>query len=250
MGAMMNGMAYHGAFVPYGATFLIFSDYMRPSIRVAALAGLQTIYVFTHDSIFVGEDGPTHQPVEQAFALRAIPNLHVYRPADGHETALAWGMALARREGPTAILLTRQKVPEIQREATGELADPRRGGYLVVGDEHPEAVIAATGSELHLALEARQRLGAEGRKINVVSVLCLEVLDEQDPVYRMRLFPEGVPVATIEAGITAPWRVLAGPDGLTIGIDRFGASAPAEELARHLGLNADDVVDRLREWLG
>jgi transketolase len=250
MGAMLNGILYHGAFRPYGATFLVFADYMRPSIRLAALAGLPAVYVFTHDSIFVGEDGPTHQPVEHAFSLRLIPNLHVFRPADGLETALAWGMALERTDGPTALLLTRQKVPAIPRDASGELTDPRRGAYLVAGGSHPDAIVVATGSELHLAIAAREALAADGRKINIVSAPCLELFHEQSPVYGTRLFPKGVPVASIEAGVTEPWRALVGPDGLTLGIDRFGASAPGVVVAEQLGMTAENVTARIRAWLG
>jgi len=246
----MNGMLYHGAFRPYGATFLIFSDYMRPAIRVAALAGLPAIYVFTHDSIFVGEDGPTHEPIEHAGALRLIPNLNVFRPADGYETALAWGMALERTNGPTALLLSRQTLPPIPRSATGELADPRRGAYLIAGDSKPDAIAVATGSELHLAMAARERLAAEGKQINVVSAPCLELFDACEPTYRKRLLPDGVPVVTVEAGGTALWKGIAGPDGLTLGVDRFGASAPADVIAEHLGVNATAVTDRIREWLG
>jgi len=250
MGAMLNGILYHGTFRPYGSTFLVFSDYMRPSIRLAAIAGLPAIYVFTHDSIFVGEDGPTHEPIEHAFALRLIPNLWVFRPADGQETALAWGMALRRTDGPTAILLTRQTLPVIERTATGHLAEMSAGAYLVAGSDSPEAVVAATGSELHLALAARAALAAAGRRINVVSVPCLELFWTQRAVYRQRLFPGGVPVATVEAGSTWPWRVLAGTDGLTIGIDRYGASAPAEVNAEQFGFTAAAVTQKIRDWLG
>jgi transketolase len=249
MGALANGMLYYGAFRPYAATFLVFSDYMRPSIRLAALAGLPAIYVFTHDSIFVGEDGPTHEPIEHASALRLIPNLHVFRPADGLETALAWAHALERTDGPTALLLTRQKVPAIDREVEGELGDPTRGGYLVAGEERPDAVVAATGSELHLALAAREALATDGKRLNVVSMPCLEVFYGQDAGYRSRLLPAGVPTATVEAGSTQPWRGLAGPDGLTLGIDRFGASAPANVLAERFGFTAEAVTARIREWL-
>ncbi|MDX1387943.1 MAG: transketolase [Acidobacteriota bacterium] len=249
MGAMVNGILYHGGFRPFGATFLVFSDYMRPSIRLSALAGLPAIWVFTHDSIFVGEDGPTHQPIEHAAALRVIPNLNVFRPADGFETALAWGMALEREDGPTTILLTRQKLPAIDRRATGELADARRGAYLVDGDDAPDAIVAATGSEVHLAVAAREALARDGRKINVVSVPCLEIFLAEDESYRRRLFPEAVPVATIEAGCTDPWRVLAGLDGLTLGIDRFGASAPGKVLGERFGFTAASVTDRIRAWL-
>jgi transketolase len=250
MAAMLNGMLYHGAFRPYGATFLVFSDYMRPSIRLAALAHLPAIYVFTHDTIFVGEDGPTHEPIEHAFTLRLIPNVHVFRPADGLETALAWGSALEREDGPTALLLTRQKVPAIRREATGELADPRRGAYLVAGDDRPDAIVAATGSELHLAVAARETLAGRGKRINVVSVPCLEIFRKQDADYRERLFPADVPTATIEAGLTDPWRALTGPGGLNIGIDRFGASAPAGVLAEEFGITPEKTTRRISDWLG
>ncbi len=249
MGAMLNGIAYHGAFRPFGATFLVFSDYMRPSMRLAALAGLPVVYVFTHDSIFVGEDGPTHEPIEHAWALRVIPNLWVFRPADGVETALAWGMALAREDGPTAMLLTRQGLPPVERGPRADLSAMRRGAYLVAGVEAPEAVVAATGSELHLAMAARETLAREGFAINVVSMPCLEVFEAQDEAYKTSLFPAGVPVATVEAGVTRPWRTIAGPGGLTIGIDRFGASAPGEVNGEEFGFTPESVTARLRDWL-
>jgi len=249
MGAIVNGMLYYGAFRPYGATFLIFSDYMRPAIRLAALAGLPAIYVFTHDSIFVGEDGPTHEPIEQTSSLRLIPNLHVFRPADGYETAVAWGEALKRTDGPSALLLSRQKLPALAR-ATGELSDPRRGAYLIAGDDGPDAVVIATGSEVHLGLAAREALAAEGKRLNVVSALCLEVFQAQDQAYRDRLLPRDLPTASIEAGRTDPWARLTGRDGLNLGIDRFGASAPAGELAKQFGITEESVTQRLREWLG
>jgi len=250
MGAIQNGMLYHGAFRPYGSTFLVFADYMRPPIRLAALSGLPAIYIFTHDSIFVGEDGPTHEPVEHAFSLRVIPNLHVYRPADGKETALAWGMAIARTVGPTALLLSRQTLPPVERKVSGDLADMKRGAYVVAGGERPAAIVAATGSEVELALAAREELAGEGKKLNVVSIPCLELFEEQDSVYRQRLFPQGVPVATIEAGLSWPWRGIAGPDGLTIGIDTFGASAPASVNAEKFGFTPEAVTAKIRDWLG
>ena len=250
MGAMMNGMLYHGSFRPYGATFLVFSDYMRPSIRVAALSGIPAIYIFTHDSIFVGEDGPTHEPIEHAAALRLIPGVHVYRPADGLETALAWGHAMERTDGPTCLLLSRQGLPAIDR-MNGKL-DPnlKRGAYKVRGEGSPDAVVAATGSELHLAVAASIALAGEGRNIHVVSIPCLERFVAEGPAYRRELFPDGVPVATVEAGRTDPWRALCGRDGLAIGIDRFGASAPAAVLAVEYGMTADAVTVKIRSWLG
>ena len=249
MGAVLNGIIYHGAFRPYGSTFLVFSDYMRPSIRLAALSHLPAIYVFTHDSIFVGEDGPTHEPIEHVASLRLIPNLHLWRPADGLETALAWGMALERQDGPSAIVLCRQKLPAIpRRDGIGE-KELRRGGYLVAGDGHPHAVVAATGSELHLAFAAREALAKRGMKLNVVSIPCVELLHAQPAAYHHELFPDGVPVATIEAGRTDPWRALVGPDGLTIGIDHYGASAPAAVNAEKFGFTADAVAGKIAAWL-
>jgi transketolase len=249
MGGILNGILYHGRFRPFGATFLVFSDYMRPSIRLAALSGLPAVYVFTHDSVFLGEDGPTHEPIEHAFALRLIPNLWVFRPADGLECALAWGQALERTDGPSALLLTRQKVPAIERTAEGELADPRRGGYRVVdGGDRRDVVLVATGSEVHLAVAAARMLGGEGRRADVVSMPCLERFLAQDETYRKKLLPPGVPIVTVEAGTTLPWSVLGG-DALHIGIDRFGASAPAEVLAEKLGLTAEKVFARVHEWM-
>jgi transketolase len=249
MGAVLNGIVYHGGFRPFGSTFLVFSDYMRPSIRIAALAGLPVVYVFTHDSIFVGEDGPTHQPIEQAASLRLIPNLHVFRPADGVETALAWGKALERTDGPTAILLTRQKLPALKPEGGFPLATASRGAYVVADADRPQAVLAATGSEVALALEVRKTLESGGKRLRVVSVTCLELLLAQERAFRDALFPPGVPVATLEAGRTDPWRVLAGTGGLTLGIDRFGASAPGNQVAEHLGLTAAAASVRVREWI-
>jgi transketolase len=246
MGAICNGLACHGTFRPFASTFLQFSDYMRPPMRLACLAHLPVLYVFTHDSVFLGEDGPTHQPIEHAWALRLIPGMDVYRPADGQETAAAFGLALRRTDGPSSILLTRQKLPAIARQEKDDLGDVARGAYRVAGEGNPRAILAATGSELHLAVAAREALGKD---VHVVSVLCFELFQRQDEAYRQRLFPEGVPVATIEAGRTDPWRALAGPRGLTLGIDTFGASAPAEVLAEKFGLTAETVTARLREWL-
>jgi transketolase len=241
MGAMINGMLYHGAFRPYGATFLVFSDYMRPSIRLAALSRLPAIYAFTHDSIFVGEDGPTHEPIEHAFALRLIPGLDVWRPADGFETALAWGMALERGDGPSALLLSRQKLPAIVREKRPERDDLARGAYIVSGHASPDVVLCATGSELHLAVGAREALADAGRKIRVVSIPCLDRLLAQPAEYREALFPPGVPCASIEAGRTGPWAEVVGPQGLSIGIDTFGD---------RFGFTVESVTARVRAWLG
>jgi len=249
MGAIVNGIAYHGAFRPYGSTFLVFSDYMRGAMRVAALSKLPVIWIFTHDSIFVGEDGPTHEPIEQVASLRLIPNLHVWRPADGLETALAWGMALERRDGPSAIVLSRQKLPPVERPLRIGERELRRGGYLVAGDSAPDAVVAATGSELHLAIGAREALAARGVKLNVVSIPCVEVLNAQDAKARLELFPEGVPVVTVEAGLTDPWRALTGASGLAIGIDHYGASAPGPVNAEKFGFTVPAVTAKIEAWL-
>jgi transketolase len=249
MGAVVNGIAYHGAFRPYGSTFLVFSDYMRGSIRLAALSRIPVVFVFTHDSIFVGEDGPTHEPIEQTASLRLIPNLHVWRPGDGLETALAWGMALEREDGPSVLILTRQKLPPIERPGRIGERELRRGGYLVAGDDDPAAVVAATGSELHLAMGARAALADRGVNLNVVSIPCVEIFAAQDAAYRASLFPRGVPVATIEAGRTDPWRALAGEDGLTIGIDRFGASAPGPVNGEKFGFTVEAVTASITRWL-
>ena len=250
MGAAVNGMAAHGGLIPFSATFLVFSDYMKPSIRLGALMGLRVVYVFTHDSIAVGEDGPTHEPIEQTASLRLIPNLRVWRPADGVETALAWGMALERRDGPSALILTRQKLPPIERPGRIGERELRRGGYVVAGEDRPHAVVAATGSELHLAMGARAALAPRGLRLSVVSIPCWEILNEQDAGYRETLFPHDVPVATVEAGRTLPWRALAGSKGLTIGIDRFGASAPGSVNGEKFGFTVEAVTSAIAGWLG
>jgi transketolase len=249
MGAIVNGIAYHGAFRPFGSTFLVFSDYMRGAIRLAALSKLPVIFVFTHDSVFVGEDGPTHEPIEHVASLRLIPNLDVWRPADGVETALAWGLALERKDGPSAIVLCRQKLPPIERPLRIGERELRRGGYLVAGDAGPHAVVAATGSELHLAIGARDALSQRGVRLNVVSIPCVEVLNAQDAGVRLDLFPEGVPVATIEAGLTYPWRALTGAAGLAIGIDHYGASAPGPVNAEKFGFTVPAVTAKIAAWL-
>jgi transketolase len=249
MGAIVNGILYHGAFRPFGATFLVFSDYMRPTLRLAGLSRVPAIHVFTHDSIFLGEDGPTHEPIEHLASMRLIPHLHVWRPADGLETALAWGMALERKDGPTAIVLTRQKLPKIVRRSGVREADLRRGGYLVAGDGNPHGVVAATGSEVHLAVGAREALAKRGMRVNVISIPCVEIFHAQERTYRDDLFPAGVPVATIEAGRTDPWRALTGGDGLTIGIDGYGASAPGAVNAEKFGFTVPAVADKIAAWL-
>jgi transketolase len=251
MGAVCNGMALSGGIIPFGATFLIFSDYMRPSVRLSALMEQQCVWIYTHDSIFLGEDGPTHQSIEQLWSLRLIPNLFVVRPADALECAAAWAIAMQRRRGPTAFALTRQKLPRIVRDAAFDPRSALRGVYVAqeAAGGRPEAILVASGSELHLAVGARAKLEAEGKKVRVVSALCLEAFREQDAVYRDTVLPAGVPTCSIEAGRTGPWRELVGRDGLTIGIDHFGASAPDKVLAQKFGFTVDAVTEKVRGWL-
>jgi transketolase len=246
MGAVVNGMALHGGIVkPYGSTFLIFSDYMRPAIRLSALMRLPVVWVFSHDSIGLGEDGPTHQPVEHYAALRAIPGLTVIRPADAAETAEAWRVALEDCDGPACLLLTRQAVPVLDRGRLAPASGLARGAYAIADTAGPpDAVIAATGSEVALALEARDELGAEGIAARVVSMPSWELLDAQPHEYRASLFPAGVPVVGVEAGIALGWERFA---ERTVSVDRFGASAPGAEVLERLGITADAVTAAVRE---
>jgi transketolase len=252
MGAVGNGMSLYGTFIPFLGTFLIFSDYMRPAIRLAALMGIRVIYVFTHDSIFLGEDGPTHQPVEQIPSLRLIPGLEVWRPADALETTTAWTRAIERDKAPTALVLTRQKVAPVERAATFDRREIRRGGYVV--DEArggaPEVILVATGSEVSLAREVGKELAAAGLRARVVSMPCVEAFRAQPESYRAAVLPAGAKRVVIEAAGTDPWCALLGEDCLRIGMDRFGASAPLGALQEHFGFTPGSVVDRVRRWLG
>ena len=252
MGALMNGMALHGGVRPFGGTFLIFSDYMRPAIRLAALMGLPVIYVFTHDSIGLGEDGPTHQPVEQLAALRAIPGLLDLRPADGPETVEAWRAALRHRKGPSFLSLTRQTVPVIDRGPGHASADGlHRGGYVLRESPTgaPDAVIIASGSEVGVALEAREALAADGIGTRVVSLPSWRLFGDQRAGYRDEVLPPGAPRVSVEAGSTMGWGRWVGDDGTAIGIDRFGASAPSPEMYRRYGITAAAVGDAVRSVL-
>jgi transketolase len=251
MGSVCNGIALTGGIIPFGATFLIFSDYMRPSIRLSALMEQQCLWLFTHDSIFLGEDGPTHQSIEQLWALRLIPHLYVVRPADAFECAAAWAIALGYRTGPTAFALSRQKLPKIARDAGLDPKDSLKGTYIVqdAPGGKPDVILVATGSELHLATGAKAKLEAEGKKVRVVSALSLEPFEKQDAAYREKVFPKGVRRVSIEAGRTPPWRSIVGDDGLTIGIDHFGASASDKVLGEQFGFTVDAVVTKIRAWL-
>ena len=250
MGAVCNGMALTGGIIPYGATFLVFSDYMRPSVRLSALGHLQCLWIYTHDSIFLGEDGPTHQPVEHVWALRMIPNLAVVRPADALETAAAWTLAVTRKDAPTAFALTRQKLPAVKRDASFDPKNALKGAYIAqeATGGKPDIVIIATGSEVQLAVGARERLEKNGKKVRVVSAPCLEVFDKQDAAYRDSVLPPGTKRVSIEAGITTPWRKYVGDTGLALGIDHYGASAPDKILAQKFGFTVDAVTERIEAW--
>jgi transketolase len=244
MSAIMNGIALHGGYIPYGGTFLTFSDYSRNAVRMAALMGERVLFVFTHDSIGLGEDGPTHQPIEHVAALRLIPNNTVWRPCDAVETMVAWLAAIERRDGPTCLILSRQNLPHVDREPR-QLSDIRRGGYVLAEVAGGAAVtLLATGSEVALAMSAREALAAQGVGARVVSMPSCSDFDAQDPAYRASVLPRAIPVLAIEAGVTRYWRAYTGFDGDVIGIDRFGESAPAAHVAQALGLTVAAVTKR------
>ncbi|HUV89986.1 MAG TPA: transketolase [Anaerolineae bacterium] len=252
MGSILNGMALHGGILPYGATFMVFSDYMRPPVRLAAMMHLPVVYVWTHDTVWVGEDGPTHQPVEQLAALRAIPNLVIIRPADANETAAAWRVALERRDGPTGLALTRQKVPvlfETNRDAAQTVA---RGAYVLADSSGiPDVLLIASGSEVHLALAARDVLAQRGIAVRVVSMPSWELFEAQPASYRDAVLPPQVTARLIiEAGVTQGWERYAGPAGDVIGLEHFGASAPYKVLMDKFGFTAQAVVERALRLLG
>lgn len=241
MAAIMNGMSLHGGFIPYGGTFLTFSDYSRNAVRMAALMKQRVIHVFTHDSIGLGEDGPTHQAVEHAPSLRLIPNLDVWRPADALETLVAWQAALERRTGPTALLLSRQSVPALAHLGR-DIAAIRRGGYVIEDDAAARATLLATGSELSLALEARAALAKQGVAVRVVSLPSTSCFDRQDEEYRARVLPADIPTVAVEASHPDLWRKYVGREGAVIGVATFGESAPAPDLYQHFGLTAERIV--------
>jgi transketolase len=250
MGSTMTGISLNGGLIPFGGTFLTFSDYMRPAIRLAALSEVQVIYVFTHDSIGLGEDGPTHQPIEHLAALRAIPHLFVIRPADSPEVSEAWRIAILRRHAPTALALTRQKVPVIDRNKFAKADGLRRGAYVLADAEIPRLILIATGSEVSLALEAREKLEAENVPTRVVSMPCWELFDEQPQAYRDEVLPPTITARlAIEAGVRQGWDRYVGPSGDVICLDRFGASAPGEVAMRELGFNVDNVLKHARALL-
>ncbi len=248
MGAICNGLSYHGGIRPYAATFFVFSDYMRPPVRIAALNKQPVVYVWTHDSVGLGEDGPTHQPVEHLMSLRAMPHLFVVRPCDANETAAGWKLALARQQGdgPTGLVLSRQDLPVVT--AAGA-PGAERGAYVLADSDGPlRAIVIATGSEVSVALEARTKLGGG---VRVVSMPCWELYDQQDAAYRESVLPAAITArVSVEAGVTFGWREHVGPAGASIGIDRFGASAPGELVLEKLGITADAVVAAVKQQLG
>jgi transketolase len=245
MSAVMNGLALHGGVIPYGGTFLTFSDYSRNALRMAALMRIRSIFVFTHDSIGLGEDGPTHQSIEHAAALRAIPNMDVWRPCDPVESAAAWIAAIERGDGPSSLLFTRQAVPFQMRDAQS-VAAIRRGGYILADAHEPKAVIVATGSEVQLAVSAKQKLAEEGIAVRVVSMPCTSVFDRQTPMYRDVVLIPTLPKVAVEAGVSDYWRKYVGLEGAVIGIDRYGESAPGPKLFEHFGFTTDNVVKAVK----
>ncbi|WP_116813516.1 transketolase [Steroidobacter cummioxidans] len=249
MAAIMNGLALHGGFIPYGGTFLTFSDYCRNALRMAALMRLRSIFVFTHDSIGLGEDGPTHQPIEHVATLRLIPNMEVWRPCDSLETVVAWGAAIERTSGPTSLVLSRQNVPFQDRDAQ-TIGNIRRGGYVLAESEgKPRAVIIATGSEVALAVEAQKALAGEGIPVRVVSMPSTTAFDRQDAEYRDQVLPFELPCVAVEAGVPDIWRKYVGRRGVVVGIDRFGESAPAKDLMRYFEFVPERVVAAVKAVL-
>ncbi|MBK5071578.1 transketolase [Budviciaceae bacterium CWB-B4] len=250
MSAMMNGIALHGGFVPYGATFLMFMEYARNAVRMAALMKIRSVFVYTHDSIGLGEDGPTHQPVEQMASLRLTPNMSTWRPCDQVESAIAWKAAIERLDGPSALIFSRQNLTQQPRSAE-QLANVARGGYVLKDCAGtPELILIATGSEVSLAVDAADKLSAEGRKVRVVSMPCTEVFDRQDAAYRESVLPAGVSArVAVEAGIADFWFKYTGLNGRIVGMRSFGESAPAEQLFAEFGFTVDNVVANARELL-
>jgi transketolase len=251
MSGVMNGMAAHGGFIPYGGTFLTFSDYARNAIRMACLMRLRVIYVYTHDSIGLGEDGPTHQPIEHLAALRVIPHIDVWRPCDGVEAAAGWQAAIDNRNGPTLLVLTRQACVHEAREAA-QVANIGRGGYVLIdGGGTPEAIVIATGSEVGIAAEAVRTMNGRGHKVRLVSMPSTNTFDAQDAAYKETVLPAAVTRrVAVEAGVRAAWWQYVGLKGEIVGIDHFGASAPAKELFQRFGFTPDKVVEAIGKVLG
>lgn len=248
MSAVMNGIALHGGYIPFGATFLTFSDYSRNALRMAALMKARSIFVFTHDSIGLGEDGPTHQSVEHVSSLRLIPNLDNWRPCDTVESAVAWASAVERQEGPTTLIFSRQNLP-FQERAADQIANIRRGGYVLKDAPDARAILIATGSEIELAVKAAEQLAQQGVPVRVVSMPSTDVFDRQDPAYKASVLTKGVPRVAVEAGVTGFWYKYVGLEGAVVGIDTFGESAPAGVLFKHFGFTAENVVATVKSVL-
>ena len=248
MGAVSNGIAAHGGAIPYASTFLIFSDYMRPSVRLASLMGQRVIYVYTHDSIGLGEDGPTHQPIEHLMSLREMPGLTVLRPADATETAMAWQAALEKEDGPTAMALSRQNLPVLDRQILGPADGVKKGAYVLwESGESPQVIIIATGSEVHIALEAGRTLADEGINSRVVSMPSWELFEAQPQEYRDQVLPPGNRARlSVEAGATNGWARYVGLDGASVGMSTYGASAPGGVVLEQFGFTAARVADEAR----
>ncbi len=247
MSAMMNGLSLHGGLIPYGATFLMFSEYARNALRMAALMKIRNIFVFTHDSIGLGEDGPTHQPVEQTATLRYIPNMDVWRPCDTVESTVSWARAIERKDGPSTLIFSRQNLPFQKRDAaTIKLIE--KGGYVLseAGNGKPQAILIATGSEIGLVVNAQKALAEEGVHVRVVSMPCTNVFDRQESSYKESVLPKGVKRVAVEAGVTDFWRKYVGLDGAVVGIDTFGESAPADVLFKHFGFTIENVVKTVK----
>jgi transketolase len=249
MGAIANGLAYTQSWIPYTATFLVFSDYMRPAMRVGAISHLQSLYIFTHDSFWVGEDGPTHEPIEHVMSLRLIPNLNVYRPADGVEVAMCYYSALERKNGPSTLIFSRQNLPALTRPASFTPEDVLKGAYIAREVSNPKLVIVATGSEVSTAIEAAELLEAEGTPTQVVSMPCVEIFMAQPDSYKQKILPASAKTAAVEAGTTFGWSDLLGRHVKTVGIDHYGASAPGEVLAEKFGFTGKAVKEKLASWL-
>ncbi len=249
MAAIMNGMSLHGGFIPYGGTFLIFSDYARPGIRLAALMGVRSIFVMTHDSIGLGQDGPTHQPVEHLMSLRAIPNLNVFRPACAVETAECWALALKDQTRPSILALTRQGVAPVREKHFEENMSARGGYILKKASVKPRVTLIGTGSEVEVALTAQAILEKKGVPTRVVSMPSLGHFQEQSQAYRKEVLGSGTLKVSIEAGVTRGWEGIVGEDGFSIGIDRFGHSAPSGDLFAHFGFTGADVATKVLDWV-
>jgi transketolase len=252
MGAIINGMVVHGGVIPYGGTFFVFSDYMRPAVRISALSNYPSIWVFTHDSIGLGEDGPTHQPVEHLAALRAIPNLIVIRPADANEVTEAWKVAISRRNGPTALIFSRQNVPTLDRKMFSPASELNKGAYVLAnfGDGKPQLLLMASGTEIYLVIDAAKRLAAKGITVRVISFPSWELFESQDEVYQNSvLLPDVHARLAVEAGVSMGWERWVGDKGAIIGVERFGASAPYKKLYQEFGLSVDNIISCAKSLL-